>query len=124
MRFIFNVIVVFAFSLLLIFTLAACGNKTEDGGNSSVPSEAPSSSVTSGSTDDDNALDADDIFGTDSSSSSSSDGSDASDGSESSDSSNSSDTSSDASDASSGDQQDNNSSGIDYDDPSIWTDPV
>ena len=122
MRFIFKVGVVFIVSLLLIFVLAACGDKdkNEDGGDAS----KGNSSVVIGNTDDGSSINVDDIFGNDGSSSESSSGS--SSGSSSSNVSDGNDSASSevSSDDSSSDDSGNNSSGINYDDPSIWTDPV
>ncbi len=118
MRFIFKVGVVFIVSLLLVFVLAACGDKdkNEDGGDAS----KGNSSVVTGNTDDGSSINVDDIFGNDGSSyepSSESSSSNVSDG-------NDSASSEVSSDDSSSDDSGNNSSGINYDDPSIWTDPV
>ena len=110
MRFILKVSGIFLLSLILIFTLVACGGKNkeqggeENKGNSSLNEN--NSSVITGATDNGDGLNINDIFGDDSSSQT--------------------ETSSDSSSSSVSDSgsSSNSSSGINYNDPSIWTDPV
>ena len=124
MRYILKICIIFVISLLLIFSLAACKrNITPDDSGSS--ENASVSSIITGSTDnsndDDTHLDINDIFGSSSSlsndsSASSSSLSSSSDTSDTSSSSNSSDTT--------GSNSSTTSSGINYDDPNVWTDPM
>ena len=124
MRFILKVSAIFILSLILVFTLVACGGKdNEQGGNDNNDNASlneNNSSVITGATDNNGGIDINDIFGggSDSQSGSSSDTSSGSSNDSSQNPSGSvggSDSSLDSS---------NNSSGINYDDPSIWTDPV
>ena len=123
MRYILKICIIFVISLLLIFSMAACKrNITPD--NSGSSENASVSSIITGSTDnsnDDTHLDINDIFGSSSSSSndssaSSSSSSSSSGMSDTSNSSNSSDTT--------GSNSSTTSSGINYDDPNVWTDPM
>ncbi|MBE6738930.1 MAG: hypothetical protein E7565_01270 [Ruminococcaceae bacterium] len=129
MHYIFKIILTFVLSLFLIFTLVACkGNKEPaDSGSDNVSGSNGVSSIVTGSTDngnnsDDAHLDINDIFGSSESSGSSSEESSSSEPSSSSKPSNSSEPSS--SSESSGSSEESSSSGIDYDDPGVWTDPV
>lgn len=124
MRFLLAISKIFLISLLLIFTLAACGDGNKDTGeessDNSTSSENRPSSIVTGATDNDEEFNVSDIFGNDSSSSgtSSESGSSASSGSSSSGSSDSGNGSQSSSSSGS------SSSGINYEDPSVWTDPV
>ncbi len=134
MRFVFKIGIIFVISLLLIFSLTACkGKKNPDNSGSDDTSSGSKEtlSVITGSTDnggsgDDAHLDISDIFSsTDASSSNPSSSSDSSGDVNSSDSSSGSSSSDSSNDSNTSDSSNSqSSSGIDYNDPNVWTDPV